>query len=318
MLLFIQNFRSAYPALVQTLCEIFEIKVKLGSQRLYDDSNCPSKKEVARAPQKTQKTIQKSNVDIMVELWEDEDEIHPESADDAVADLISVGIIPGVETESNADEDCVDFCIIPCADAIMLPDITRRRGESRESNSGSICKSPGEKTISENTEEDAGGRKTPESVEVEVVMGELVDEDDLDAVVAATVCDSDGEFEEEPESEIREAETIYSALRKSTITPVKAESNTVKSSTSDLPHKGLQDLGTVSGAETEIKSKGLNCEMGGGTVGYTGPPVEFLMSWNRRIAESAIFFDLMTSAGFVCEHKGKCVYSFTVKDSNDI
>ena len=39
---------------------------------------------------------------------------------------------------------------------------------------------------------------------------------------------------------------------------------------------------------------------------------EFLMSWNRRIAESAIFFDLMAQAGFKCEHKGKCVYSFTL------
>jgi hypothetical protein len=58
---------------------------------------------------------------------------------------------------------------------------------------------------------------------------------------------------------------------------------------------------------------------GGGTGGeHRGPPVEFLMSWNRRIAESAIFFDLMAKAGFLCEHKGKCVYSFTVRDSNDI
>jgi hypothetical protein len=45
-------------------------------------------------------------------------------------------------------------------------------------------------------------------------------------------------------------------------------------------------------------------------------PVEFLMSWNRRIAESAIFFDLMNDAGFQCEHKGKCVYSFTVRNRN--
>ena len=42
---------------------------------------------------------------------------------------------------------------------------------------------------------------------------------------------------------------------------------------------------------------------------------EFLMSWNRRIAESKVFFDLMGAAGFVCEHKGKCVYSFTRPDS---
>jgi hypothetical protein len=37
---------------------------------------------------------------------------------------------------------------------------------------------------------------------------------------------------------------------------------------------------------------------------------EFLMSWNRRIAESSKFFDLMKEAGFTCEHLGKCVYSF--------
>lgn len=43
-------------------------------------------------------------------------------------------------------------------------------------------------------------------------------------------------------------------------------------------------------------------------------PVEFLMSWNRRIAASATFFDLMNEAGFQCEHKGKCVYSFTVRN----
>ncbi len=30
----------------------------------------------------------------------------------------------------------------------------------------------------------------------------------------------------------------------------------------------------------------------GGTI------VEFLMSWNRRIAESAIFFELMKEAGY--------------------
>lgn len=38
---------------------------------------------------------------------------------------------------------------------------------------------------------------------------------------------------------------------------------------------------------------------------------EFLMSWNRRIAQSSIFFDLMKEAGFICVHQGKCIYSFT-------
>lgn len=35
------------------------------------------------------------------------------------------------------------------------------------------------------------------------------------------------------------------------------------------------------------------------------------MSWNRRIAESKIFFDLMMAAGFHCQHMNKCIYRFT-------
>ena len=37
---------------------------------------------------------------------------------------------------------------------------------------------------------------------------------------------------------------------------------------------------------------------------------EFIMSWNRRIDDSKIFFQLMQEAGFRCIHHGKCVYSF--------
>ena len=43
--------------------------------------------------------------------------------------------------------------------------------------------------------------------------------------------------------------------------------------------------------------------------------VEFLMSWNRRIASSKIFFELMMEAGFECHHHGKCVYSFFKRGS---
>jgi hypothetical protein len=38
--------------------------------------------------------------------------------------------------------------------------------------------------------------------------------------------------------------------------------------------------------------------------------VEFVMSWNRRIAESASFFEQMSAAGFRAHHYGECVYSF--------
>ncbi|RHY34499.1 hypothetical protein DYB32_000901 [Aphanomyces invadans] len=41
---------------------------------------------------------------------------------------------------------------------------------------------------------------------------------------------------------------------------------------------------------------------------------EFLMSWRRRIADSAIFFELMKAAGFRVHHHGSCVYSFFKPD----
>jgi Lysine methyltransferase len=37
----------------------------------------------------------------------------------------------------------------------------------------------------------------------------------------------------------------------------------------------------------------------------------FVMSWNRRMKESAEFFQLMTAGGFDCQHEGKCIYTFT-------
>jgi len=43
-----------------------------------------------------------------------------------------------------------------------------------------------------------------------------------------------------------------------------------------------------------------------------GSAKEFVMAWNRRIAESSIFFDLMKTKGFECVHLGACVYSFTL------
>ena len=42
----------------------------------------------------------------------------------------------------------------------------------------------------------------------------------------------------------------------------------------------------------------------GGTV------MEFIMSWQRRIADSIQFFDLMKLSNFICYHHGNCVYSF--------
>lgn len=36
-----------------------------------------------------------------------------------------------------------------------------------------------------------------------------------------------------------------------------------------------------------------------------------IMSWNRRMKESAAFFQLMDEAGFDCHHQGKCIYRLT-------
>ena len=41
-----------------------------------------------------------------------------------------------------------------------------------------------------------------------------------------------------------------------------------------------------------------------------GPDAEFIMVWNRRIAQSQQFFELMKQAGFTCHHHGECVFSF--------
>jgi hypothetical protein len=311
---------SAYPELVQTLCEIFEIKLDVHS---LSKMGSLSKIEVPGLLRSSQDSFRKNTAEVMAELWEGEDDVHSDIADDSIADLISVGIISGGEEKLNDEEEvCVDFCSIPCAAAVLLPD-TRKRGESRESNSSAQSKGHVERKVCDNSKEDVGRSVTPETVEV--VMGELVDEDDIDAVVAATVCDSDGEYTDEPEPPIREAETIYTAPRKGIISPEKADPNTVKFSSSDPDVKGLRDLGSTTGiasrAGAGVKTEGFSDKVGGGGgTGWEhrGPPVEFLMSWNRRIAESAIFFDLMAKAGFLCEHKGKCVYSFTVRDSNDI
>jgi predicted nicotinamide N-methyase len=41
-----------------------------------------------------------------------------------------------------------------------------------------------------------------------------------------------------------------------------------------------------------------------------GPQTRFIMSWNRRMKESAEFFTRMEQAGFECRHEGKCIYTF--------
>mmetsp|Transcript_31236 Transcript_31236/g.61846 ORF Transcript_31236/g.61846 Transcript_31236/m.61846 type:complete len:320 (+) Transcript_31236:71-1030(+) len=40
---------------------------------------------------------------------------------------------------------------------------------------------------------------------------------------------------------------------------------------------------------------------------------KFIMSWNRRMKESAEFFKMMETAGFESVHEGKCVYTFSIR-----
>lgn len=48
------------------------------------------------------------------------------------------------------------------------------------------------------------------------------------------------------------------------------------------------------------------------------PNSKFVMSWNRRMKESAEFFQRMKDAGFHCVHEGKCVYTFTRKNEKGV
>lgn len=65
------------------------------------------------------------------------------------------------------------------------------------------------------------------------------------------------------------------------------------------------NVGTTDNCSGGAVEKGKTEEQEGGLGG-----VEFLMSWQRRIAESEQFFSLMRSEGFLVHHHGKCIYSF--------
>eukprot|EP00978_Attheya_sp_CCMP212_P015105 scaffold38838_cov56-Attheya_sp.AAC.1 len=48
-----------------------------------------------------------------------------------------------------------------------------------------------------------------------------------------------------------------------------------------------------------------------------GSHTKFVMSWNRRMKESAEFFDRAKQAGFSCTHEGKCIYTFVRADDDN-
>ena len=136
---------------------------------------------------------------------------------------------------------------------------------------------------------------------------------------------SDLLLESDPEPVILEAETVISVPR----TLSKSKNRIVGEEKADIKNENQNNISgkitddSIIGSNKKIIQRDVNEEVEkevvqGGVMHESlenknkCPPVEFLMSWNRRIAESSIFFDLMIQAGFSCEHKGKCVYSFTV------
>lgn len=43
----------------------------------------------------------------------------------------------------------------------------------------------------------------------------------------------------------------------------------------------------------------------------SNPNIQFIMSWNRRMIDSQLFFEKMETAGFQYKHVGQCIYIFT-------
>ena len=136
---------------------------------------------------------------------------------------------------------------------------------------------------------------------------------------------SDLLLESDPEPVILEAETVISVPR----TLSKSKNHIVGEEKADIKNENQNNISekitddSLIESNKKIRQRDVKKEVEKEVVEESvmhesfenknkSPPVEFLMSWNRRIAESSIFFDLMLQAGFSCEHKGKCVYSFTV------
>lgn len=51
-------------------------------------------------------------------------------------------------------------------------------------------------------------------------------------------------------------------------------------------------------------------------VEIMSPTTIMVMSWNRRMKESAEFFERMDAAGFNCHHEGKCIYTCSWKSGS--
>ena len=375
---------SAYPALVKTLCEIFEIN-KFSS--LDSDSNLTNLEEFTEDDimiadcfieedydnnyDNSNNNEYRRNSD-MGEGREEGGKDENEDEDDSllVADLIAVGVIAGSDMEADIEEseydkknssnncninDINNNCNnkneiddnyynnnhnnIPSAMAVVVTSKNKSKNKGKDKLRNKRCDIG--KDGSDSMEEEKRMERTIESVnhnnmtkyslhsgkkenqdnlkkENKVVYDivavaiavEFIDnnnDDDSDILESANFSKSDLILETDPEPVILEAETVHSAPRtfSSNRNCVLTEEN----------YKSIDKnvvIENVDGKIELVKKKGEAEEVVNNNARHRGPPVEFLMSWNRRIAESSIFFELMKEAGFTCEHKGKCVYSFIV------
>jgi hypothetical protein len=284
---------SAYPALVQTLCEIFGIVYPPGG--LDSDGDSPSSiaerarvvkggiegvlnrkntDAVAVISRESDVSVCDSDVhDVVTQPWIGSDEQGMEGEGLVVADLIAVGIISRLDA-GPADSHSGNGSGHGQCDENDLPDIP--------------CAADVEYI----------GVNTTDAVDVGASDGELTDIESYAYQLA------------EEEDAVAEAEVVEVDVVDVEVLEVEVEGVCVGS----LLAQDDDGTAEVDDNETLDKERAQGQVQGQEALEATSTqwPVEFVMSWNRRIAESAIFFDLMLKAGFSCEHKGKCVYSFTV------
>lgn len=286
---------------MQTLCEIFGI---VHSPKGHDsDSDSPSSiAERARVVKGgIEGVLNKKNTDTMAVISRESDvsvcdgDVHDvvtepwigsdgqgmEGEGLVVADLIAVGIISRLDAGPADSHSCTgSHSGTGQFDESGLPDIPCAAAVEytgvTATDAADVCTSGGEFT------------------DVESHAYQLAEEDDEDAVADAEVV--------EVEVDVVDVEVVEVEVEGVCVGTLLAQ---VDDSTVEVHDNRMLD-------KERGQGQGQVQVQGGLEARSTQWPIEFVMSWNRRIAESAIFFDLMLKAGFSCEHKGKCVYSFTV------
>ena len=318
--------------------------VKGGIEGVLSKKNIDNKAVIDRKVSTSARDSEVPNVITETEPWIESDEQNVDDEGLVVADLIAVGVISRPDAGA-ADSDYVNdinLSDVPCAAAVEYITVT---GSTSASPSATA-------TATTAAGDSCGGSSSNELEDVECHAYQDVEEGDAVVEAEAVEVDVEVEVEVEgmcvgtllaldddstlevggAESFcILEAETVHTGpLGPGQGAPFDPDTGILlvvaaataehgSSLNDDVMHSsnsgGLNNVQChrkgERGGEREGEGKG---EKKGQSIEESSShwPVEFVMSWNRRIAESAIFFDLMLKAGFSCEHKGKCVYSFTV------